>query len=165
MSDSGRKVINGSLEMVAPSLKEKFDVAVSWDVLEHVRDPAEYLRIINGLLKNGGTVALSTLDTDTWLPRLMGRNWPWIMERHLFYFDSEVLQQMLREAGFEVLRVEPYRHYASLRYIYKKICTYLPGPVKTVFLTGSRLIPEWVIPVTLGDIKLYVGKKIRPLLS
>jgi 2-polyprenyl-3-methyl-5-hydroxy-6-metoxy-1,4-benzoquinol methylase len=165
MSDSGCKVINGSLEMVAPSLEEKFDVAVSWDVLEHVRDPAEYLRIINGLLKTGGTVALSTLDTDTWFPRLMGRNWPWIMEMHLFYFDSAVLQQMLREAGFEVLRVESYRHYVSLRYIYKKICTYLPGRVKTVFLTGSRLIPEWIIPVTLGDIKLYVGKKIHPPLT
>jgi len=159
LSDSGCEVINGSLEMVAPSIEEEYDVVACWDVLEHISDPAEGLKIINGLLKTGGIVAISTLDTDTWFPRLLGRSWPWIIEMHLFYFGSDIFQQMLREAGFDVLRVEPYRHYATLRYIYKKICTYLPVPVRNLFLSGSRLVPEWVVPVTLGDIKLYVGKK------
>lgn len=164
-SNFGHIVINDTLEAVSPTLREPYDVVVSWDVLEHVRDPAEWLRIINGKLRNGGTLAISTLDMASWFPRLMGRRWPWIMEMHLFYFDSVVLQQMLHEAGFEVLLVEPYCHYASLRYVYQKLCAAIPRPFGSVLLVGSKLIPEWVVPITLGDIKLYVCKKARPPLS
>lgn len=160
-SNFGFEVINGNLEAIAPKLTETFDVVVSWDVLEHVRAPSEWLRIINGKLRNGGTLALSTLDIGSWFPRLMGRHWPWIMEMHLFYFNSQVLEQMLQEAGFEILLVEPYCHYASLRYIYKKFCSAIPKPFGTMLLLGSKLIPEWVIPITFGDIKLYVCKKVR----
>lgn len=156
----GHNVINGNLEVVAPTLTELYDVVVSWDVLEHVRDPAEWLRIINGKMRNGDTLALSTLDIASWFPRFMGRRWPWIMEMHLFYFDSAVLQQMLQDAGFDVIYVEPYCHYASLRYIYQKICAALPKSLGTALLIGNKLIPEWVVPINFGDIKLYVCKKV-----
>jgi 2-polyprenyl-3-methyl-5-hydroxy-6-metoxy-1,4-benzoquinol methylase len=161
-SISGHTVINATLEAAAPALTEQYSVVVSWDVLEHVRDPAEWLQIINGKLVNGGILALSTLDMDSWFPRLMGHRWPWIMEMHLFYFDSAILQQMFHEAGFEVLRVESYCHYASLRYAYQKLCAVLPIPLGSMLSAGSKLIPELVVPISLGDIKLYVCKKARP---
>jgi dolichol-phosphate mannosyltransferase len=155
----GQEVVTGNLETVAPSLKKEFDAVVTWDVLEHVRNPTEYLKVINGLLKNGGTVALSTLDISSWFPRLVGHYWPWIMEMHLFYFDSQVLKHIFNEAGFEMLCTESYCHYASLRYIYQKFCAVFPSGISRFLLMGSRLVPTWVVPVTLGDIKLYVGKK------
>ena len=159
-SQFGHEIIGGNLETVAPSLKNEFDAITSWDVLEHVRDPLEYLKIINSLLKEGGTVALSTIDISSNFARLLGRNWPWIMEMHLFYFDTEVLRNMFRRAGFEMICSEPYSHYASTRYIYQKLCAIFPGFIGRPLLAASKLIPEWVIPVTLGDIKFYVGKKI-----
>lgn len=156
----GPAVINGSLEKVAPMLKKEYDVVVSWDVLEHVKNPTEYLKIINALLKEGGTVALSTLDMNSWFPRLAGRFWPWIMEMHLFYFDTEVLRDIFHRAGFEMLEAKPYCHYASLRYIYQKFCASLPDFLSRFFSLGSKLIPNWVVPVMLGDIKLYVARKV-----
>lgn len=157
------EIYNGNLEKVAPALDKEFDAVVTWDVLEHVRNPAEYLKIINKLLKDGGTVALSTIDISSWFPRLAGRNWPWIMEMHLFYFDTKVLQHIFRQAGFELVDTKSYCHYASLRYIYRKICGIFPERISRIFLKADKLIPQWVIPVTLGDIKLYVGKKISAL--
>lgn len=154
-----KDVISGNLESVAPTINKQFDVVVTWDVLEHVRDPAEYLRMINAMLKENGTIALSTLDISSWFPRLLGRYWPWIMQMHLFYFDTKVLEDIFKRAGFEMLQVKPYHHYASLKYIYQKLCMIFPPPLSKVLLLGSKLIPEIIIPVSLGDVKLYIGKK------
>lgn len=153
-------VIHGSFEQTTASLGGEFDTIASWDVLEHVRNPKDFLKTAHGLLKPGGVLALSTLDIDTWFPRWMGRRWPWIMEMHLYYFGAGSLERMFKEAGFEMLCVEPYRHYASLRYIYRKLCSALPERIGGFLIKANVLVPNLVIPVTLGDIRLYVGKKI-----
>jgi hypothetical protein len=82
------------------------------------------------------------------------------MEMHLFYFDGDVLARMMRDSGFEVLRVEPYRHYASLRYIWRKLAAALPERAAGPVIAASRLVPELVVPVSLGDVKLFVGRKV-----
>lgn len=81
------------------------------------------------------------------------------MEMHLYYFGCGVLEHMFRAAGFEVLRVEPYRHYASLRYIYRKLCGVVPS-AGNFLAGGAKLVPQLIVPVSLGDVKVYVGRKI-----
>ena len=157
---SGVDVIDGTLEEALPKLQGPYDAVVSWDVLEHVRDPGAFLRAAHGLLKPGGVLCLSTLDMGSWFPRLTGAHWPWLMEMHLFYFDGDVLARMMRDSGFEVLRVEPYRHYASLRYIWRKLAAALPERAAGPVTAASRLVPGLVVPVSLGDVKLFVGRKV-----
>src|SRR6267142_2392483 len=152
---SGVDVIDGTLEEALPKLQGPYDAVVSWDVLEHVRDPGAFLRAAHGLLKPGGVLCLSTLDMGSWFPRLTGAHWPWLMEMHLFYFDGDVLARMMRDSGFEVLRVEPYRHYASLRYIWRKLAAALPERAAGPVTAASRLVPGLVVPVSLGDVKLF----------
>lgn len=147
-STLGYDVMNGNLETIVPTLNKQFDVVVSWDVLEHVRDPKNYLKTINSVMRQGGTIAISTLDINSWFPRLVGKHWPWIMDMHLFYFNSEVLRDIFKQAGFEMLEVKPYSHFASLRYIYQKICMSLPKPIRYFLLMPIKLIPNVVIPVT-----------------
>ena len=158
-ASSGLYVLQGSFEETAASLPADFDLVVSWDVLEHVPEPMRFLKTAHDHLKPGGIVALSTIDIDSRFARLMGRRWPWIMEMHLYYFGGGSLERMLRDTGFEVLCVAPYRHYASLRYIGRKLCTALPGAAGRLCARATALVPAWVVPVTLGDVKLYVGRK------
>ncbi len=158
-STFGLNIIEGSLEKVIATPMEENDVVVCWDVLEHVRNPKEFLCLMSKLLKSGGVIALSTIDIDAWFPRLLGKQWPWILEMHLNYFGSGSLAQMFDEAGFELVCVEPYRHYASLRYAYRKFCAMLPEKFAKRLSITSKLVPEITLPVSLGDIKLYVGKK------
>lgn len=158
-STTGLDVTCGSFEELAPSLQEGFDVIVSWDVLEHVRDPRRFLSSAGKLLKPGGILALSTIDIDSKFARLMGKRWPWIMEMHLYYFGAGSLERMFRDAGFEVRSVEGYRHYASLRYIHSKLRAAVPGRLGGLLARSGALVPDWVVPVTLGDVVLYVGAK------
>jgi glycosyltransferase involved in cell wall biosynthesis/2-polyprenyl-3-methyl-5-hydroxy-6-metoxy-1,4-benzoquinol methylase len=155
----GVDVLDGTWDATLPKLDGPFDAIVSWDVLEHVRDPAKTLRDAHSLLRHGGVLCISTLDAGTWFPRMTGSHWPWLMEMHLFYFDRDVLARMFQHAGFEVLAVQPYRHYASLRYIFRKVCASLPGWSGKVLAPHARLVPEISVPVSLGDVKLFVGRK------
>ncbi|NIA01840.1 MAG: methyltransferase domain-containing protein [Nitrospirae bacterium] len=158
-STFGLNIIKGTLEKIVSTPMEENDVVVCWDVLEHVRNPKEFLSLMSKLLKPGGILALSTIDIDAWFPRLLGKQWPWILEMHLNYFGSGSLNQMFDEAGFDLVCVEPYRHYSSLRYAYRKFCALFPEKLEKTLSKIGKLMPEITLPVSLGDIKLYVGKK------
>lgn len=84
------------------------------------------------------------------------------MEMHLFYFDSDVLSRLFRNAGFEVLCVEPYRRYASIRYAFRKFCAFLPDWIRRPLGAVWGIMPELIIPVSFSDVKLFVGRKASP---
>ena len=133
---------------------------VSWDVLEHVDNPSSFIRDAASLLSSGGVFAFSTIDIHSWFPRLMGRKWPWIMEMHLYYFTQKVLEEMLAKHGLKLIHVGDYRHYASLRYLFQKFIYALPRLCHRLMSPLERLVPNLIIPITLGDIKLFVATKI-----
>lgn len=153
-------ILNATFETAKDSLNTPFDVVVSWDVIEHVENPAKFIKDAASLLTRDGVFIFSTIDIDSWFPRIMGKRWPWIMEMHLYYFTPQVLKEMLQEGGLTLIHVDKYRHYASTRYIFKKLIYALPQPSHKLLAKLEQLIPEWIIPVTLGDIKLFVAKKI-----
>lgn len=159
----GVDVRTGFLDEVKPQLSPQYDVVVSWDVLEHVRDPLAYLKLCGTFLPTGGTLAISTLDVDTWMPRLLGKRWPWLMNMHIFYFSRGTLKTLLANAGFELVHCASYVHYASLRHFFRGGLRLLPGFLQAL---GERLIflvPQRIlIPVAFGDIKLFVAKKVAP---
>ena len=78
-----------------------FDVVCSFQVLEHVPDPAAYLAEARRLLRPGGTLLLTTPDRRTRLGRWQR---PW-NRWHLREWDPDGLGDLLREqlADVEVL--------------------------------------------------------------
>lgn len=152
-------IINSSFEQSLDKAQKENDVIVSWDVLEHVVYPNRFLNYANDLLNKNGILAFSTLDIDSWFPKFLGQNWPWMMDMHLYYFDKNSLEFMLEEAGFELLDIKPYRHYASIKYAYRKVCYALPKVISKPLLILDFLAPNIMIPVTLGDIKMFIARK------
>ena len=156
----GVRVRQGYLHDLLPELRPQYDVVATWDVLEHVRDPLSYLKQCGSLLPAGGTLAFSTLDVDTWAPRVLGTRWPWLMNMHLFYFSRHTLKTLLDKAGFDLVQCKPYVHYASLRHIYKGGLRVMPGFLQRVLSLFTSLVPQkLLVPVALGDIKLFIARK------
>jgi SAM-dependent methyltransferase len=90
-----------------------FDVITLWDVIEHLSHPAGMLKNVNGLLKPGGIIAVSTHMADSFAARLLGSRYPFFMDMHLVHFSRPTLHRMLSQCGFEVLAYK--RHIRILR--------------------------------------------------
>lgn len=156
----GINVVCGFLGESRDKLKPRYDAVVSWDVLEHVRDPVGFVRECGDMLETDGLLLFSTLDVASWLPRLLGRRWPWLMDMHIQYFDSRSIKHVLRRGGFELVGVESYTHYAWVSYILERGARVLPKWLQCASVFLSKFVPrKMMVPVSFGDIKLYVARK------
>jgi SAM-dependent methyltransferase len=159
---TGARVRTGFLRENRAALKNNYDVVVSWDVLEHVRDPVGFLKDCGSMLPEGGTLFFSTLDVSNWYARLLGKRWPWLIDMHIQYFDARSVKDVLRRAGFELVGHEPYTHYAKLGYMAQGASRVLPRSIAPLLTGMAKIIPDkWMLPVAFGDIKLYVARKVR----
>ena len=150
----------GTLEDNIKDLPSDYDAVVAWDVLEHLNDPSTFLIQINSMMKLNGTFCFSTLDIDNWFPKIMGKHWPWLMEMHLFYYKTDTTEQLLNKAGFKILGAEKYKHYVSIHYLAGKIIAILPSWLEKTLSIARRAMPQKImIPISFGDIKLYICEK------
>ncbi len=159
-SQLGINTKTGTLEENFKELKPDYDAVVSWDVLEHLRDPLEFLAQINSIMKPNGVFCFSTLDFDNWFPKLMGKYWPWLMEMHLFYFSSNTTEQFLNRAGFKIIKAENYVHYVSVPYLLEKFNAILPNWLGAPLNRIRKILPkQLLLPFSFGDIKIYICEK------
>jgi len=97
----GASVTQGDVERL-DFADETFDVAVMWDVIEHLIRPVAALKALRRVLKPGGYLFISTDDANHWLPRLLGRRW-WGLAPplHLCHFSRNGLRTACALAGME----------------------------------------------------------------
>jgi SAM-dependent methyltransferase len=93
-----------------------FDVVAFADVIEHVRDPANFLRRVHRLIRPGGLVFLVTPSIDSWSRRLLGQNWMEYKLEHLHYFGNESLSYLLTRSGFDSIELSANWKVLSLEY-------------------------------------------------
>jgi 2-polyprenyl-3-methyl-5-hydroxy-6-metoxy-1,4-benzoquinol methylase len=88
---------------------EGVDVAVTFQVIEHVQNPQAFLTEISKILKPGGALVIATPNRDDILLKLMPEKFPEFFYRaaHRWYFDRESLNRCVELAG---LKVESYRY-------------------------------------------------------
>jgi SAM-dependent methyltransferase len=81
------------------------DIAVSSQVIEHVRNPRRFLEDIRPLLSSKGLLLISTPNRDDILMSLLPAEFPAFFYRvvHRWYFDMKSLAECVRRAGYEVV--------------------------------------------------------------
>jgi len=83
-----------------------YDAIAFWDVLEHVPDPAAFMRKVVSLTRPGGVVALSCPYFDSLPARLLrSRWWTFKPHKHPSHFTTDTLLRLMRESGLDPLRV------------------------------------------------------------
>lgn len=91
-----------------PLANKSFDLIISYETIEHVQNPALFLKEAKRVLKDEGTFILA-MDSGNWLFRIVwavwektfGRVWK---EAHLHPINHHHLEKLVKKAGFKVRR-------------------------------------------------------------
>lgn len=108
----GIKVEQGDFMEITPFPKEKFDVIIAGEIIEHVFDTDLFIKKIADMLKDNGTLIITTPNVAS-LPRrvmlMLGKNpvlenrvIPDVTAGHIRYFTFPELHKLLEDYGFEV---------------------------------------------------------------
>ena len=107
-------LIEGDVETLDLGSLGRFDAVVCADVLEHLRDPGALLRKLRDLLVPDGALIASIPNARHMevVQQLIEGNWSYqpegVLDRdHLRFFTRRSAEQLLEEAGFEVVEVRP----------------------------------------------------------
>ena len=95
----GDRLFEGELPS-APFQHGSFDVVVLIEVLEHLANPADYVRAVARLLRPGGCLYLTTPNLRGASGRLWGFRWRVVGDEHLTYFDRSSITRLLVASGF-----------------------------------------------------------------
>ena len=140
----------GILE-TADFTKESFDIIVLADVIEHARDPIALMKSVRALVKQSGMIFIALPSLDSLSARLMGRHWMEFKREHLFYFDRNSLQLLLKACGFEDITIYPGQKSLNLRYIINHFEKF-PVPI----LTPLMRFLGWILPQGLLHAQFHV---------
>ncbi len=146
-------------------LEASYDVVSLWDVIEHLSDPTDAIGRLYGMLKPGGVLALSTMDVDAPIARLLGSWWPWYMQMHLFYFSRQSLKTIVERVGFDVLGIRRHRRIVRVAYLISRLEPRLGRwyePLRRV--VDACGLGRQLVGIDLGDIvTLYARKRNAPV--
>jgi 2-polyprenyl-3-methyl-5-hydroxy-6-metoxy-1,4-benzoquinol methylase len=136
------------------------DVVTSWDVLEHCYSPSQEIRSVAASLKQGGKFAFCTLNWRNWYARTLGERWPWLIDMHLYYFDDDVIHDMLAKNGLRLIHKSTYCHIITAEYLTKKLVR-LRVPLASQISELLSVFPleKLMVPFRFGDIRMYVAQK------
>lgn len=118
--EHGLEVYVGAIEQLDPESVGQFDAISFLDVLEHLEEPLPTLQRARTLLSPGGVVLVSVPNLGYWsvVRDLAGGRFDYLpvgilCRTHLRFFTQRSLEQLLADAGFEIVRLRRHTPAAS----------------------------------------------------
>jgi SAM-dependent methyltransferase len=144
-----------SAEQFAP---QSLDLITCFQVIEHVWDPVKITRDALALLKPGGLFFLVAHDRRALSARLMGTKSPIFDIEHLQLFDSRTSTTLLRNVGFDSIKVSSVQNRYPVDYWLKLFP--IPRPVKSTMRRLADLsgIGKLLLSLPAGNLAV-VGQK------
>lgn len=120
---------------------KSFDVCVLADVIEHVRDPRQFLTELLPLLDDDGVVFLATPDLGSLSSKIWRTRWFEYKLEHLYYFTKTSIRRLLEETGFSRIEIHNSLKVLTADYVFSHFERY-PGAVSDKLIKlARRLVP------------------------
>jgi 2-polyprenyl-3-methyl-5-hydroxy-6-metoxy-1,4-benzoquinol methylase len=103
--ERGLQVLEKPIEEIDPADFDPVDVVVSFECIEHLFQPADFLRSCGRLLRPGGLLLLSCPNGKGFDVVALGKASDTVDAEHLNYFNPKSLALLVGAHGFEVLEV------------------------------------------------------------
>jgi SAM-dependent methyltransferase len=109
----------------------KYSDIFMWDVIEHLKNPENYLEKISTEIMPGGRLYITTGDFGSLLSRIQKKKWRLIHPpTHIHYFARKNIGTFLHQYGFRVHSIMYPKTYRTLRQIFYSL----------FLLNGSHLL-------------------------
>ena len=167
--EPSRAAIDAAPPAVRPMLREGMfstsmlvgetpSLICSFMTLEHLRDPGDFVATAHSLLEPGGALAIVVHNWRAPLNRVLVLRSPIIDVEHLQLFSPKALRELLQQAGFESIKLNPIRNAYPLRYWLR--LTPLPETAKswTLSLLERFGLADFNVSMNVGNM-LAVGIK------
>jgi SAM-dependent methyltransferase len=135
-----------------------FDAITLFHVFENMADPHDALARIKDLLKPGGVLFLSALDTEGLLylfseRKRMAQNF----RTHLILYSRSALIELLERSGFEIVDIGPDFEYRDQKLVRHWLQSHHPlvAPLARAFM---KLLPDPTI-VSTGSIRIVAKRR------
>lgn len=87
--------------------RQSFDMVCASQVIEHVVDPVDFLKLCRGFIKPGGRIILSFPNFDSLTRRMLGRRWlHWHIPYHLNHFTRKSVEAIALRARLHIKRLK-----------------------------------------------------------
>ncbi|KKP37576.1 MAG: Methyltransferase domain family [Candidatus Roizmanbacteria bacterium GW2011_GWA2_32_13] len=102
---------------------QQYSAITFFQVIEHIKNPLDYLKAAKKLLKKNGVLLLTTPNNHSPLRHLFGSNWSvYQTPSHYFFYSSKSLERLLKAAGFSNFKIKIDRfRFFSLDYVLQRI--------------------------------------------
>ena len=158
-NNSNLNIINQSIEEYSKNNK-KYDIIIMTDVIEHSDKPFELLSLIEKSLNKNGKLILSTFNFDSLFSKIMGKNYPWIIPMHKYYFSNTTLKNALTESKLELFDIQNDTRIISLEYLLQKFNILAPSfNFIFNFFLKFNFIKKIQVRINLFDLKIYFAVK------
>ena len=139
-----------------------YDLVTLWDVLEHTADPKAEIAETHRLLKDRGLLVVNYPDIGSWIARLMGRSWVFLLDVHLYHFTRTTITKLLENAGFDVVLVRPHYQRLSLGYVLRRAATYVGTAARIAErIAAMGRVSEAQVPYWMGQTLIIARKRLR----
>jgi len=102
--------------------ESRFDIAVFFDVFEHILDPNTFFAALVRMLRPGGLVFFTTPSTHSLLARVSGRRWvSYIAPQHVILHNETSLRWILDKYGFKILEMKWDRQWVDLPFLLDRL--------------------------------------------
>lgn len=98
------RVFIGSIENVKLP-EEKFSIVTMIEVIEHIVDPLKAIFNIYNSMKKGGVLLIQTANMSGLQAKLFGKKYHYFLPGHISYFNHKNLKNLLKEIGFNKIKV------------------------------------------------------------
>lgn len=146
--------------------EERFDLVLAFDLLEHLRDPADVLaRLARDRMAPDGLLAATFPNGRSLSRRLMGPLWMQWRVEHLHYLSRNGVGALARTAGLETVRLVPHRKRLPLDYLLSIGGGFGPPLLRRAVSVAAKGIPECLLErsftLPLGE-WAWLARRARP---
>ena len=153
------RITHGDINAWTGDYKQKFDVIVAFDIIEHAQNPLHFLQNLRKMLSPEGWLVITTPDTGHFLRYLMRSHWPMLQPlQHTYLFSKKAMRRTLDITGFTNIHVQNANKTLSLEYLMGQIRLNNPLLSK-IYRTFSLLLPKAIqkkpFSVNIGEMFVF----------